>query len=108
MFYFIESVLAFPFISWFGTLLLENKNGIQGVVKVCTNITGMVLNDISGLDKVSAFAKGQKIPGTLDLTPCLGKFLLLPSCQKCALPRCKTNALKNFYITAAIAFLNWL
>lgn len=77
MFYFIESVLVFPFISWFGKLLLENKNGIQGVVKVCTNIAGTVLNDISGLGKVSTFTKGQKIPGTLNLTPCSGKFLLL-------------------------------
>ena len=42
MFYsfFIESVLTFTFICWFGSLTLKNRYRLEGIVKVCSKIAG--------------------------------------------------------------------
>ena len=43
MFYscFIESLLTFSFIYWYGSLSLENKNSLQGIVKQCGKFQGL-------------------------------------------------------------------
>ena len=53
MFYscFIESVLTFAFICWFGSINLKNRNRLQGIVRVCSKIIGTPLTDITVLYK---------------------------------------------------------
>ncbi len=46
---FIESVLTFSFVCWYGSLTLKNKNRLQSVVKVCCKIAHNTLNDLYSL-----------------------------------------------------------
>ena len=59
MFYscFIESVLTFAFICWFGSISLKNRNRLQGIVRVCSKIVGTPLTDITLLYKTRALNK---------------------------------------------------
>lgn len=51
MFYtcFIESILTFAFICWFGSVNLKRRKRLQDVVKVCCKIVATRLTDISHL-----------------------------------------------------------
>ncbi len=40
----IESVITFSFVCWYGSLNGENRNRLQGVVKVCGKVVGTTLN----------------------------------------------------------------
>lgn len=48
MFYlsFIESVLTFSSICWFGSLSLKNKKRLEHVVKLCSKVAGIKLDDL--------------------------------------------------------------
>ena len=107
MFYscFIESVLTFAFISWFGSATLRNRNRLCGITKTCSKIAGTALNDLPQLHKGRALKKALSI---LDdpSHPLFSEFKLLPSGRRFAIPRCRTNRFKNSFVPAAIGFLN--
>ncbi len=51
MFYqtFIESILTFSFICWFGGLSVKDKNSLFSIVKVCSKIIGVQQRDLNSL-----------------------------------------------------------
>ncbi len=95
MFYscFIESVLTFSFICWYGLLSLKNKNRLQGIVRVCSKIAGINLNDLTDVYKLRTLSKARSVL-TDQSHPLVDEFVLLPSRRRYILPRCRTNRLK--------------
>lgn len=107
MFYscFIESVLTFAFICWFGSINLKNRNRLQGIVRVCSKIVGTPLTDISLLHRTRALNKAKLVLS--DSThPLASEFSLLPSRRRFHVPRCRTNRFKNSWVPVAIGLLN--
>ncbi|KAK0137857.1 hypothetical protein N1851_025939 [Merluccius polli] len=86
---FIESVLTFSFICWFGSLTLKNRNQLGHIVKVCSKIAGLNLDELFLLFKSRPTKKAQSTH------PLFAEYKLLPSARRYALPRCRTNRLKN-------------
>ena len=107
MFYscFIESVLTFAFICWFGSINLKNRNRLQGIVRVCSKIVGAPLKDISLLYKTRALNKARLVL-TDPSHPLAPEFKLLPSRRRFHVPRCRTNRFKNTWVPVAIGLLN--
>lgn len=109
MFYscFIESVLTFSCLCWCGLLNLKNRNRLQSIIKECKKIIGTELNDIWGLFKSRSVTKAKQV--LVDPThPLHTHFKPLPSGRRYALPRCRTNRLKNSFIPTVTGFLNKL
>lgn len=107
MFYscFIESVITFSFVCWYGSLNLKNRNRLRGIVKVCGKIVGASLNDLNNVYITRTLRKAELI--TMDLSHPLQKaFKLLPSSRRYYVPLCRTNRFKNSFVPAAIGFLN--
>ena len=65
MFYraFIESVLTFSFLGWFGSLSVKNKTVLARVVNVCSKIVGERQASLNELYESRAVRKGRKIAG---------------------------------------------
>ncbi len=94
---FIESVLTFSFICWLGSLTLKNRNRLGHIVRICSKIAGLNLDELSLLFKTRATKKAQTILD--DCThPLFAEYKLLPSARRYALPRCRTNRLKNSFV----------
>lgn len=100
-----ESVLTLSFISWCDILSLQNKNKIQSIIKVCTEITGTKLDKITDLYKARALAKAQRILAD-KFHPLFKEFHLLSSGCRFSLPKCNTNCHKSSFIPVVIALVN--
>ena len=88
MFYraFIESVLTFSFLGWFGSLSVKNKTVLARVVNVCSKIVGERQASLSELYERHAVLKGRKIAG--DSAHVLARhYELLPSGRRYRMPR---------------------
>ena len=61
MFYssFIESILTFAIIRWFGNLSISNKNKLRNVLKLCQKIFGSSLNDLDSFYKAKSHPEGK-------------------------------------------------
>lgn len=107
MFYscFIESVLTFSFICWYGLLTIKNKSRLRGIVRVCSKIAGLNLNDLTELHILRTLGKARSLLSDQS-HPLAGQFVLLPSGRRYILPRCRTNRLKNSFVPVAIGLLN--
>ena len=107
MFYscFIESVLTFSFVSWYGSTTLKNKKRLQQVVKVCSKIANITLNELNSLYKLRSLKKAKSILADPS-HPLTSEFVLLPSGRRFSMPKCTTNRHKNSFVPAAIGFLN--
>ena len=108
MFYssFIESVLTFSIISWFGNLSVANKNRLGGIVKVCQKTTGMTLNPLNHIYQVRATQKAKVILGNPQ-HPLFKEFRLLPSGRRYAYKKkAKSNRYTKSFVPMAVGFLN--
>ena len=110
MFYssFIESILTFSIISWFGNLSVANKNRLGGIVKVSQKITGMTLNPLNHIYQVRATKKAKAIVDNPQ-HPLFTEFRLLPSGRRYAHNRkAKSNRYMRSFVPSAVGFLNKL
>ncbi len=57
----IESVISFSFVCWYVSLNVNNRNRLQGIVKVCGKIVGTTLNYLNDLYKVRILKKAELI-----------------------------------------------
>ena len=96
MFYscFIESILTFSFVAWYGATTLKNKSRLQGVVKVCSKVSGCTLSCLTELYKSRVVKKARQVLSEPD-HPLEGQFTLLPLGRRYRVHRCRTNRLKN-------------
>ncbi len=91
---FIEFVLTFFFICWFGSLSFKNKKKLENIVRMCSKIAGISLNELSLSYRARATRKAQSM--SADCThPLFAEYKLLPSGRRYALPGCRTNCPKN-------------
>ena len=102
---FIESVLTFSFMCWFGGLSVKNKNVLNRVVNVCSKIVGVQQRGLKELYECRVLRKGGAI--ACDESHVLAKhYDLLPSGKRFRLPRLKTVRLKQSFIPSSIQLLN--
>ncbi len=102
----IESVITFSVVCWYGSLNVENRNRLQGIVKVCGKIVGTTLKDLNDLYKARTLRKAEFIMNDPS-HPLQNVFKLLPSTRRYYLPLCRANRFKNNFMPAAIGFFNY-
>ena len=102
---FIESILTFSFICWFGCLGVKEKKRLTGVVNVCSNIVGVKQASLADLYTRRVTDKAIKIKNdpTHVLAHC---FEILPSGRRLRVPRCRTNKFQHTFIPTSISLLN--
>jgi len=102
---FIESVLTFGFVCWFGGLSVKNVNVLNRVVKICGKVVGERQKGLSELYEARIVSKARVIER--DVSHVLAQhFKLLPSGKRFQLPKTSTLRRKNSFISRAIKGLN--
>ncbi len=102
---FIESLLTFSFICWFGGLSVKDKKCLNDIIRVCSKITGVQLKDLCSLWKTRVIQKADSILSHPDHV--LGsEFVIMPSGRWYYVPVRKTNRYANSIIPSAIRLLN--
>ncbi len=91
---FIESVLSFCIVAWYGNLSLSNKNRLGGLVKVAGKIIGVNQTGPIEIFQNSVVKKAQVILCTTD-HPLHTEFHMLPSGRRFRVPVCRTKRTKD-------------
>ena len=102
---FIESILTFSFICWFGSLTAKDKNRLSSIVRVCGRIAGTSLEELSVLYRARATRKAKMILSD-PVHPLASHYRLLPSGRRYMVPRLRTNRFKNTFVPTTIGFIN--
>ena len=102
---FIESVLTFSFMCWFGGLSVKNKSMLNRVVNVCSKIVGTQQKGLMELYECRVLRKASAI--ACDECHVLANhYELLPSGRRFRVPGCKTVRLKQSFVPFSIRLLN--
>lgn len=102
---FIEAILTFSFICWYGNLSVRSKNVLNRVVKVCSKIVGERQSSLNVLYEERAFRKAQVIVS--DNSHGLSQYYeLLPSGRRYRTPKFRLLRTKKSFIPMSIQFLN--
>ena len=102
---FVESILTFSFICWFGSLNLKNSKNLDRVVKQCSKIVGKQMTSLSELYRSRVISKAMKI--YKDPSHCMNPVLeLLPSNRRYRTIRCNSTRFSKSFFPTAIRFLN--
>ena len=102
---FVESILTFSFICWFGSLGVSDRKVILRIAKQCGKIVGNINIDLEGLYKKRVMMKASKI--LRDSSHCMyGTFEMLPSNKRFRAIKCKTNRYQHSFFPMAIKYLN--
>ncbi len=84
---FIQSMLTFCIQCWGGALSVQNKNKLDGVIKVGGKITGEPVNSITILSEQYSVSLAHKIIAD-PLHPLWSEYALLPQGEGTAHPGC--------------------
>ena len=102
---FIESVLTFSFICWYGGLCVKSKNVLERVVNVCGKIVGVRQEHLTVLYERRVVRKASCI--IQDRSHVLAHhFEVLPSGRRYRVPKFHTVRTKNSFIPKSIELLN--
>lgn len=104
---FIESVLTFCFLSWFGALSVTNKNRLTRLVRVAGKIIGLEQSQLHDIYSRRVTRKARQIMECPD-HPLFKEFSLLPSGRRPRLPRMRTQRARASFIPEAISRVNAL
>ena len=102
---FIESVLTFSIIAWFGNLSLANKNKLGRLVKVASKISGKNQVQLVDLYQRQVLRKASSLLESPD-HPLRSEFELLPLGRRLRVPVIKTKSYQMSFVPAAIQLLN--
>ena len=102
---FIESILTFGFLCWYGGLSEQNRNVLKKVVKVCAKIAGIEMKSLDELYKDRVVKKGTTVvrDPSHNLCEC---FQLLPSGRRYRSLAGKKIRTRNSFIYKAIELFN--
>ena len=104
-FCFIESLVTFFFLSWFGGLSIQNLAKLNRIIRHSEKVVGDELNALSITYEKRAVRKGRKFSS--DTSHFLSQhFIKLPSGRRFAAPLVRTERFKRSYIPTAIRLLN--
>ena len=99
---FIESVLAFSLVSWFGNLPLKERKLLNHIIKWSGRLIGET--------QLSLNTKQLRRPASSisnDIChPLVSEFQLLPSGWRFIVPRSRTTRYRNSFVPAAVCLLN--
>ena len=102
---FIQSVLTFSMVCWFGSLNEMEKKRLNGIVKRCGKIVGAGQQTLEELFSNRATKRAVGIQN--DPTHILAPFFeLLPSGRRLRHFKCRTKKFSNTFIPQAIILLN--
>ena len=102
---FVESVLTFGLICWFGNASETQKNTLRKIVSIASKVLGMNLNSLSDIYKARSIEKAKKIIS--DPRHHLNSaFELLPLDWRLRLPFYEKNWCKFSFVPKSIKFLN--
>ena len=92
MFYqsFVESILTFSFICWFGGLAVRDKNSLCSIVKVCSKIIGIQQRDLGSLWERQVVQKAKGIISQYGHI-LSSEFTTMPSGRRFIAPIRRTN-----------------
>ena len=107
MFYrcFVESIISFSLVSWFGSLPLKNKSSLNQIVKWASKLIGEQQLNIDSLYEVQL----HRLVGSIlrDVShPLHGEFQPLPSGRRFKMPACKTKRYRCSFVPSATKALN--
>ena len=102
---FIESVLTFGFLCWYGGLRVANKGILNRVVNVSGKVVGVKQKSLDVLYKCRVMKKGYVI--VRDSSHILSQyFKLLPSRRRYSMPKSRTERLRKPFIFKAVECWN--
>ena len=102
---YVESVLTFSFVCWFGSVTVKDRNRLNGVVNECSNIVGS--RQISLADLYSSRVKSRALKIKSDPSHVLADcYEILPSGRRLRATECRTTRFQKTFIPASITFLN--
>ena len=102
---FVQSVLTFSFICWFGSLSIKNKNVLNRIVNVCSKIVGVKQEGLTVLYERRVKGKAGVIAS--DKSHGLCRFYeLLPSGRRYRAPKSRTLRSRNSFIPSSISLMN--
>ena len=102
---FLESVLTFGFVCWFGGLSVANKNVLERVVRVSGKVIGERQCGMGELYERRVVRKGRAI--AMDSSHVLAKlFDLLPSGRRYRVIKCKKQRFTKSFVNRAILLMN--
>lgn len=102
---FIESILCYCIVCWYGHSKVTHKNKLGKIVRTCGKIMGEQQVDLSHLYLTRLTDKADKV--SMDTShPLSVEFQPLPSGRRYRYPKIKTNRAKHSFIPMAITQLN--
>ena len=102
---YVESILTFSLICWFGFLTVKDKQILNSITKQCSKITGKGMNNLTELYRKRVLSRALKIEQ--DPSHCLHMVLeWLTSNTRMRAIRCATNRFKNTFFPTATRFIN--
>ena len=102
---FIESVISFSVICWFGNLGVRQKNALNGVVRGASKVVGVQFRCLTHIydEQVLKKASSIRVDSSHPLNP---EYKFLPSGQWLIAPVTKNNRYKFSFIPASIRAIN--
>ena len=107
MFYcsFIESVISFSIICWYGNLNVKDKNHLKRIVKTASKIIGVKLNSLDFVFEKQVLKKAKAIRDD-NSHPLNSEYKMLPSGVRLEIPSATTNRHKFSFVPFSIQALN--
>lgn len=102
---FIEPVLTFAFIAWYGGIGLREKNNLSHIVKVAGKLIGFPQVSLTNIYERQVMRKADAILDCVN-HPLHCSFEVLPSGQRIRVPCFKLNRTNNYFIPSATLLLN--
>ena len=107
MFYcsFIESVISFSIICWYGNLNVTDKNNLKRIVTTASKIAGVKFNSLDLVFQRQMLKKAKAIRADIS-HPLNFEYKMLPSGVRLETPSAKTNRHKFSFVPSSIQALN--
>lgn len=102
---FIQSVITFNFLCWYGSLSVQSKNKLTKSVQMAGKIIGTSVDSVAMLHKTQAVRKLLKIQRD-NTHPLSQEFQFLPSKKRLRAPSAKTNRTLNSFVPISIRIFN--
>ena len=102
---FIESVLAFSLVSWFGNLPLKERNSLNQIIKWSGRLIGETQLSLESLYTKQLQRLASSISNNVS-HPLASEFQLLPSGRRFIVPRSRTTRYRNSFVPAAVSLFN--
>ena len=102
---FVQSVITYNFLSWFGNLSVQNKNKLSKILNTASKIIGLPIETIGSYYEHQISKKANKILS--DSTHILfSEYSQLPSGRRLRMPNFRTNRYRHSFVPASIRSLN--